>query len=148
MIGLPFLPRSPRWLAKVGREKEAIHVLAAIQANGNIDDPLVVAEWDEITTTLAAEREGQKGWRRFFRNSMWKRTFAGVSVQAWQQLSGTYDPLACFPLYLEVLVSPSTLTTVANAEARGQCNDVLRSVYSESYVDIGGRGGRVLLTYD
>lgn len=88
MAGLPFLPRSPRWLAKVGREKEAIAVLAAIQAGGNIDDPLVVAEWDEISSVLAAEREGQKGWKRFFKNNMWKRTFAGISVQAWQQLSG------------------------------------------------------------
>jgi hypothetical protein len=88
MAGIPFLPRSPRWLAKVGREKEAIQVLANIQADGNIDDPLVIAEWDEITTIMAAEREGQKGWRKFFKDGMWKRTFAGTSVQAWQQLSG------------------------------------------------------------
>lgn len=88
MCGLPFLPRSPRWLAKVGRVQEAIDILARIQAGGNIDDPLVVAEWEEITTILAAERAGQQGWRRFFYNGMWKRTFAGMSVQAWQQLSG------------------------------------------------------------
>lgn len=88
MCGIPFLPRSPRWLAKVGREKEAIQILANIQANGDIDDPLVIAEWDEIITILTAEREGQKGWKRFFKNSMWRRTFAGCSVQAWQQLSG------------------------------------------------------------
>lgn len=88
MCGLPFLPRSPRWLAKVGRVQEAIQVLADIQAGGNIDDPLVVAEWEEITTILAAERGGQKGWRRFFYNGMWRRTLAGMSVQAWQQLSG------------------------------------------------------------
>ncbi|PVH70171.1 general substrate transporter [Cadophora sp. DSE1049] len=88
MAGIPFLPRSPRWLAKVGREKEAIAILADIQARGNISDPLVVAEWEEITTILAAEREGQKGWRRFFKNGMWRRTLAGTSVQAWQQLSG------------------------------------------------------------
>jgi len=88
MCGLPFLPRSPRWLAKVGRVQEAIQVLADIQAHGNIDDPLVVAEWEEITTILAAERGGQKGWRRFFYNGMWRRTLAGMSVQAWQQLSG------------------------------------------------------------
>ncbi|KAG4413163.1 hypothetical protein IFR04_013702 [Cadophora malorum] len=88
MAGIPFLPRSPRWLAKVGREKEAIAILADIQAKGNISDSLVVAEWEEITTILAAEREGQKGWRRFFKNGMWRRTLAGTSVQAWQQLSG------------------------------------------------------------
>jgi len=88
MVGIPFLPRSPRWLAKVGREKEAIQILADIQARGNINDSLVVAEWEEITTILAAEREGPKGWRRFFKNGMWRRTVAGTSVQAWQQLSG------------------------------------------------------------
>jgi MFS family permease len=72
MLGIPFLPESPRWLAKVGREKEAVAVLADIQANGDINDPLVLAEWDEITTILAAEREGQKGWRRFIKNGMCK----------------------------------------------------------------------------
>ena len=88
MIGVPFLPRSPRWLAKVGRTEQAVRVLAKIQANGNEKDPLVLAEWEEITTVLAAEREAAKGWRKFFKNGMWKRTLAGTSVQAWQQLSG------------------------------------------------------------
>ncbi|KAL8998723.1 MAG: hypothetical protein Q9169_002278 [Polycauliona sp. 2 TL-2023] len=89
MLGIPFLPRSPRWLAKVGRVDEAIDVLARIQAGGRTDDPLVVAEWEEITTILAAERESPySGWRRFVKNGMWRRTFAGMSVQAWQQLSG------------------------------------------------------------
>ena len=102
MIGVPFLPRSPRWLAKVGRTKAAIDTLARIQAHGNIDDPLVVAEWEEITTILAAEREGQKGWRRFIKNGMWRRTFAGMSVQAWQQLSGyVLSDFVCQILYYE-----------------------------------------------
>ncbi|KAL1978863.1 hypothetical protein VTN31DRAFT_1722 [Thermomyces dupontii] len=88
MIGLPFLPRSPRWLAKVDRTEEAITTLARIQANGDVNDPLVVAEWEEITTVLVAERSAAPGWRKFVQNGMWKRTFAGFSVQAWQQLSG------------------------------------------------------------
>ncbi|KAK3321763.1 general substrate transporter [Apodospora peruviana] len=91
IIGLPFLPRSPRWLAKVGRDKEAIQTLANIYAQrsgGNIDDPHVVAEWEEIVTVMQAEREAGQGWRKFFKNGMWKRTMAGVTVQAWQQLAG------------------------------------------------------------
>jgi MFS family permease len=84
IIGLPFLPRSSRWLAKVGREKEAIETLAKIQTGGNIEDPLVIAEWEEITTMLCAEQEAGPGWRKFFKNGMWKRTMAGMSVQAWQ----------------------------------------------------------------
>jgi hypothetical protein len=88
MIGLPFLPRSPRWLAKVDRVEEAIHVLANIQAGGNLEDPYVIAEYEEIITVLTAERLAPSGWRKFVNNGMWKRTLAGFSVQAWQQLSG------------------------------------------------------------
>lgn len=88
LMGIPFLPRSPRWLAKVGRVEEAIDVLARIQAHGDREDPVVVAEWEEIITVLNAEREALRGWRKFIKNGMWKRTFAGASVQAWQQLSG------------------------------------------------------------
>ena len=81
MAGLPFLPRSPRWLAKVGRTEEAIKTLADIQAKGNQDDPLVIAEWEEIWTVLQAERESPKGWRKFVQRGMWRRTLAGMSVQ-------------------------------------------------------------------
>ncbi|KAH7095904.1 general substrate transporter [Paraphoma chrysanthemicola] len=88
MIGLPFLPESPRWLAKVDRTEEAIHILAEIQANGNLEDPYVIAEYEEIITVLTAERLAPKGWRKFVYNGMWRRTLAGFSVQAWQQLSG------------------------------------------------------------
>ncbi|KAK3936800.1 general substrate transporter [Diplogelasinospora grovesii] len=88
IIGLPFLPRSPRWLAKVGREREAIETLANIQADGNTEDPLVIAEWEEIMTVMRAEKEAGTGWRKFFKNGMWKRTMAGMTVQAWQQLAG------------------------------------------------------------
>jgi hypothetical protein len=88
MCGLPFLPRSPRWLAKVDRADEAIRTLAKIQAGGRINDPLVVAEWEEITQTLAAERRAPPGWRKFVYNGMWRRTLAGFTVQMWQQNSG------------------------------------------------------------
>ncbi|KAL8378041.1 hypothetical protein RB595_008641 [Gaeumannomyces hyphopodioides] len=88
VLGLPFLPRSPRWLAKVGRNEEALAVLANIHAGGNQADVLVVAEYEEILVTLQAERESARGWRKFIANGMWKRTMAGMTVQAWQQLAG------------------------------------------------------------
>ncbi|KAF1347231.1 MFS general substrate transporter [Lizonia empirigonia] len=88
MIGLPFLPESPRWLAMKDRSEEAIHVLANIQAAGDLTHPYIVAQYEEIVTVLAAERAALKGWRKFVYNGMWRRTLAGFSVQAWQQLSG------------------------------------------------------------
>lgn len=88
MAGLPFLPRSPRWLAKVDRTEEAINVLAKIHAGGDKTDVLVLAEWEDISTTLAIERAAGSGFGKFYRNGMWKRTLAGFTVQMWQQNSG------------------------------------------------------------
>ncbi|KAH6616185.1 general substrate transporter [Chaetomium sp. MPI-SDFR-AT-0129] len=88
ILGLPFLPRSPRWLAKVGRDQEALETLANIHAGGDTTDPLVIAEWEEIRTVLQAEVEAGQGLGKFYRNGMWRRTLAGMSVQAWQQLAG------------------------------------------------------------
>jgi MFS family permease len=85
---LPFLPESPRWFAKVGRKKEAIEVLARIQANGDVNDPLVIAEWEEISITNQAENEAGNIIQKLFFRGMWKRTLAGFTVQMWQQLSG------------------------------------------------------------
>ena len=81
ILGIPFLPRSPRWLAKVSRTKQATEVLAKIQAHGDVNDPLVVAEWEEIITVLQAEREALQGWRKFIKNGMWRRIFVGASVK-------------------------------------------------------------------
>lgn len=88
MFGLPFLPKSPRWLAKVDRTDEAIQNLARIHAGGDTNHPLVVAEWEDIAETLAAERAAPSSWRKFVVNGMWKRTLAGFTVQMWQQNSG------------------------------------------------------------
>lgn len=81
MAGLPFLPRSPRWLAKVGCAEETIKTLADFQSGGDQNDPLVVAKWEEIWTVLQAERESPGGWRKFIQRGMWKRTLAGMSAQ-------------------------------------------------------------------
>lgn len=74
MAGLPFLPRSPRWLAKFGRTEEAIKTLADIQAKGNIDDPL---SWQ---SGKRYQRFALPGWRKFIYKEC-GATLAGMSVQ-------------------------------------------------------------------
>lgn len=70
------------------KTEQAIHVLANIQAGGDINSPYVIAQYEEIVEVLVAERNALKGWRKFVYNGMWRRTVAGFTVQAWQQLSG------------------------------------------------------------
>jgi len=81
MCGLPFVPRSPRWLAPKDRsEEEAIATLPNIQARGDKESLLVLGEWD-ITTMLQPERAAGYSGQLFIYGSMWKQTLAGFMVQ-------------------------------------------------------------------
>ncbi|KAH6640008.1 general substrate transporter [Truncatella angustata] len=143
LIGLPFLPRSPRWLAKVGRDEEAILTLARIQANGDINDPLVIAEWEEISTVLRAERETGKGWRKFIKNGMWKRTMAGMSVQAWQQLAGAN----VIVYYLTYIAQMAGLTGNVGMVTSGVQYAVFIIFTGVMWLFIDKTGRRTLLVY-
>ncbi|CAN9219337.1 unnamed protein product [Alternaria alternata] len=75
-------------IMSTAQKKRSVILVRPFRADGNIEDPYVIAEYEEIVTALTAERLAPRGWRKFVVNGMWKRTLAGFSVQAWQQLSG------------------------------------------------------------
>ncbi|KAI2465816.1 hexose transporter [Annulohypoxylon bovei var. microspora] len=61
VIVLPWVPESPRWLVYQDRHAEALNVIAVTQADGNLEDPVVLLTYQEITDTLQTEVEsGQK----------------------------------------------------------------------------------------
>lgn len=51
------MAESPRWLVSVGRDATALTTLAKMHANGDEQDELVLVEFNEIKTGLAADRE-------------------------------------------------------------------------------------------
>ena len=53
-----FIPCVIFLAGEVGRVDEGVEILARIQAGGDVNDPLVVAEWEDINMILAAERGG------------------------------------------------------------------------------------------
>jgi len=143
MCGLPFLPRSPRWLAKVDRSDEAIATLANIQAGGDINDPLVVAEWQEITQVLAAERNALPGWRKFVYNGMWKRTLAGFTVQMWQQNSGA-NVMTYYVVYIFLMAGLSGNVNLISSGVQ-YALFIVFTTFIFFYIDRTGR--RPLLIY-
>ncbi|KAJ4288892.1 high affinity glucose transporter [Collariella sp. IMI 366227] len=87
LAGLQFLPESPRWLAKKGRDTEARKVLADVHASGDATSPFVLHEWSDIQRVLEVESQPFKYVELFNRQNL-NRTHVGVFTQIWSQLTG------------------------------------------------------------
>ncbi|KAK9241819.1 general substrate transporter [Lipomyces tetrasporus] len=89
-IGLFWLPRSPRWLASVNRWDEALRVLVFLRsAKGDINDPLVLAEYKEIEEQIRCEHEeNSNSFHELFSRKIRKRLLLSAAIQIWSQLSG------------------------------------------------------------
>ena len=53
---LPLTPESPRWLISKDRHEEAVVLLATLHGRGDVDHPLVQAEYHEISSVLSYEK--------------------------------------------------------------------------------------------
>ncbi|OJT12164.1 hypothetical protein TRAPUB_11274 [Trametes pubescens] len=90
-VGMLWLPESPRWLIKKDRHEAALKSMSRLRSLPP-DHPEVQSEIADIVAALESEREmGQSSYVDCFRSTRNKialRTFTGIALQAWQQLTG------------------------------------------------------------
>lgn len=87
------LPESPRWLAKRGREKEAIEVLCTVFDLPE-DDDYIVGEIEAIRAAIAIEQgQGAQKWTGLFKKDIlqtrWRVFLAwfGLFMNQWSGVS-------------------------------------------------------------
>jgi sugar porter (SP) family MFS transporter len=113
LIGLYFVPESPRWLVSKDRPEDALTFLAKYHAEGNEQDPLVQFEYAEITEALTLEKSADKGsllknYRELIRTpGNRKRLFILLWGSCIAQMSGN----AFISYYLSPVLSSVGLTT-------------------------------------
>ena len=91
---MPFIPESPRWLAYHDRHDECREVVAKVNCNGQVDDPVVLVQYREIIDTIAFEKaRGQNTASKVLKDMVVdpgtrKRNLLSLSVAVISMLSG------------------------------------------------------------
>ncbi|KAI0372752.1 general substrate transporter [Pilatotrama ljubarskyi] len=90
-VGMFYLPETPRWLIKKGRDEAAAKSLSRLTSLPP-DDPEVQTELEDIRAALREEQaRGESSYLdcfKFNRSKIAFRTLSGIFIQAWQQLTG------------------------------------------------------------
>ncbi|KAJ5750326.1 hypothetical protein N7533_007354 [Penicillium manginii] len=89
VIGMIFLPESPRYLIEKERYVEAMRVLRKLHFDGTNED-WIEAEFSEIRRTIDAEKSvAVQGWSALFTVPQWRtRMLHGLAVQVFTQMTG------------------------------------------------------------
>jgi MFS transporter, SP family, galactose:H+ symporter len=135
-IGMAYLPESPRWLLKSGRETEAANVLTRV--HGSAD---VIAEIADIKADLALERD-TIGWRQLLGPTFRRPMLLGVGLAIFQQITGINTVIYYAPTIFQSAGYKSATAAILATAGVGVIN-VAFTILALRIVD--GAGRRALL---
>ncbi|QMW45537.1 hypothetical protein G4B11_008992 [Aspergillus flavus] len=83
-------PESPRWLIRQGQLENGLQTLARLHSGGNTSDPWMLAEFEQIKTQVAAEKEQcEVKFRDWItEKSIFRRLLLACAMQAGAQMTG------------------------------------------------------------
>lgn len=89
LIGIFFLPESPRWYAHQDNWEKCQEVLTLVHGKGDPEHPLVQSQMEEIRAAAAMQAQNhQLTYMDLFKPEMIWRTHIGVFLHIWSQLTG------------------------------------------------------------
>jgi len=134
ILGMIFLPESPRWLARAGHRERALAGFRRLGRGAEAE-----AELADVEQILAEEQEG---FGILFRPGFRIAVFVGIGLAVFQQITGINTIIYYSPEILRMSGYPSAKAAILAAGVIGVVN-VLISVVAVLLVDRLGR--RVLL---
>ena len=100
ILGLFFLPESPRHLIETDRSDEAMKVIRKLHFNGH-NEEWVEAQYKEMKLTIDAEKSlTAPGWRIMFTVKPWRhRLMHAILVQVFTQMTGYVYSELCSQIF-------------------------------------------------
>jgi sugar porter (SP) family MFS transporter len=140
MIGVFFMPDSPRWYIAKDRESEALDILIKYHGNGDANDEIVNMEFEEIVQTLALEKShGKVDLKNVLstRGNWWRLfclTWAGMCYQ----LSGN----GLVSYYLNSMLTTAGITSETVKVLISATSQIFSFICSVSFAFLPGIFGR------
>ncbi|TAK77165.1 MAG: MFS transporter [Gammaproteobacteria bacterium] len=136
LIGMLFLPETPRWLIANNQTQRAYQILRRIRSAAEIES--------EVQAIQASLHETQGTWRELFSPACWMTTFIAVAIAIFNQLTGINSFLQYAPLILKNAGLGSDVVTMIGSAGIGILN-FLCTIVAILFIDTLGRRPLLLI---
>lgn len=151
LIGLAiiinFMPQSPRWLVKVGRDQEALEILGRLRGNGDPNDPRAIAEYKDIKEIAETDIGVNTSYlAMFFKSQGEFHIRRRVNLVIWLQIVQEWVGIAAVTVYQPTIFKQAGFTTRKSGWLSG-LNNVLYMLSTLMAVATLDRWGRRVSLY-